>query len=144
MYWGCCSCSHKMVDSPYTKWPPFNQLSAVQRCRVWVWFIIQHTEQHSKCKLTLNLHANKCCLSAVWNRKVNRQVLHIKWCHTLLYHVQVSTAFLRTALALFRWIYIIEQQLTWMCILITAFPMSVAPKKFHNGTWKCPQGIWNL
>lgn len=28
-----------------------------------------------------------------------------------------------------------------MCILMTAFPMSVAPKKVQNGTKKCPHVI---
>ena len=28
-----------------------------------------------------------------------------------------------------------------MCILITAFPMRVAPKKVQKGTRKCPQVI---
>lgn len=33
------------------------------------------------------------------------------------------------------------QRLTWMCILMTAFPTSVAPKKVQKGTKKCPQVI---
>ena len=28
---------------------------------------------------------------------------------------------------------------TWMCILMIAFPMRVAPKKVQNGMRKCPQ-----
>ncbi len=46
----------------------------------------------------------------------------------------------------------LEKQPTWMCILMTAFPMSVAPKKVQKGTRKWPHvmpaksksgfGIW--
>lgn len=48
---------------------------------------------------------------------------------------------------------IIHVMNTWMCILITAFPRTVAPKKVQNGTRKWPHviparsnkglGIWN-
>lgn len=31
--------------------------------------------------------------------------------------------------------------LTWMCILMSAFPISVAPKKVQKGTKKCPHVI---
>jgi len=33
----------------------------------------------------------------------------------------------------------IDKLLTWMCILMTAFPISVAPKNVPNGTRKWPQ-----
>lgn len=55
----------------------------------------------------------------------------IIWVHSNVFDFQTLTLHIKQTAYLY----------TWMCILITAFPMRVAPKKVQNGIRKWPQVI---
>lgn len=165
MYWECCSCNHKMVDSPYfgcTKWPPHNQPSTVQRCCEGE--SLFNTFQHNRCMQISNFGTNKlCCFSAVWNRTDKRQVLSssaVKVCFTLhksqLYFLWIPLCFV---------CFFVNQSWYFLHVLyyLTAaahlnvhfddcFPNECCTKKSPEGdqkmstcyTCKVKQGIWNL
>lgn len=122
----CCSCTHKMVDSPLlgcTKWPPhcgadsravtasvrlshaFVPIKDLHLCDA----LFQHRIEHfTHTDVTLRIHTALFYYSFSMSHRDPRGFL---------------------------------MSLTWMCILMSAFPISVAPKKVQKGTKKCPHVI---